>query len=177
MLAHTLACLRARDPPRPAQRPAPSATAASAAQCGIAPRRSDDPAECLALVRRDGAAILTGGGRGEDAAGELPWTVFGDDCVASLRPTEIRFAPVAGGAVAVTRLEPAGPRQGAGAGTEMEAEGDFQELNFHSALDPLHQDGIKAFGAACPDYIFLACDQACGAWTPHPPCLHACLTS
>ena len=139
----------------------PTAARADAVSCGILPQRSGCPQECARLALRDGAAILTGCESGEHAAAELPWRVFGDRCHSTLRPTEIRMVRTGAGVVAVTRLEEPGPLQGSGRGTDLEAEGDFQEQDLHRDLDPLHQDGIKAFGAACPDFIFLACDEPC----------------
>jgi gamma-butyrobetaine dioxygenase len=96
---------------------------------GVEPGRTADPLEARELVRRDGAAILTGLGRDESAAEAVPRAVFGSTVVAVPPAAEVRD----GG---VHDRRPVG-------------------LSRHTRLRP-HTDGF-AYGDAYPDHFLLSC--------------------
>lgn len=95
--------------------------------CSIVPERSDDPARVLALLERDGAAVLTGRGPSEADARAAVQAVLGGHLLAL--------------------PEPAAVREG----------GDKDRKNYgvDDAL-PLHTDGF-AYGDQACDYFALSC--------------------
>lgn len=95
--------------------------------CSIIPERSADPAEVRALVRRDGAAILTGVGPSAEDARAAVAAVFGASVLAL--------------------PEAASVREG--------GEKDPKPYGTHDPL-PLHTDGF-AYGDLAPDHFALAC--------------------
>ena len=97
--------------------------------CSIVPERSADPAEVRRLVRRDGAAILTGVGPTEADARAGVAAVFG---------TSVLALP-----------EAAAVREG--------GDKDPKPYGTHEAL-PLHTDGF-AYGDLAPDHFALSCVQ------------------
>jgi gamma-butyrobetaine dioxygenase len=58
--------------------------------CSVVPERTADPAEALALMWRDGAAILTGVGPGEDDARQAAMSVLGSHVRALPEPAAVR---------------------------------------------------------------------------------------
>lgn len=97
--------------------------------CSIVPHRSADPAEVRRLVRRDGAAILTGVGPSAEDARAGVAAVFGASVLAL--------------------PEAASVREG--------GDKDPKPYGTHDAL-PLHTDGF-AYGDLAPDHFALACVQ------------------
>ncbi len=95
--------------------------------CSILPERSADPAEVRRLVRRDGAAILTGIGPSEADARAGVAAVFGASVLAL--------------------PEAASVREG--------GDKDPKPYGIHEAL-PLHTDGF-AYGDLAPDHFALSC--------------------
>jgi gamma-butyrobetaine dioxygenase len=97
--------------------------------CSIVPERSADPVEVRRLVRRDGAAILTGCGPTEEDARAAVAAVFGAEVVA---------------------LPPAAAVREGG-------DKDPKPFGPDVAL-PLHTDGF-AYGDLAPDHFALVCVQ------------------
>jgi gamma-butyrobetaine dioxygenase len=95
--------------------------------CSVVPARTDDPATARALVRSDGAAILTGWGTTADEARAAALAVFGADVLAVPEPARV----YEGG------------------------EGDRRPFGSHEPL-PLHTDGFAYGGLAC-DHFLLTC--------------------
>jgi alpha-ketoglutarate-dependent taurine dioxygenase len=102
---------------------------------GWTPRRVSDPAEAFALVRAEGAAVLTDSGSSRDDARGIAARVL-----ASLEPVIPDPAPIQEGGGNADRAYPAMPGI------------DGFTVPFQSG----HTDGF-AYGDAYPDYIFLLC--------------------
>jgi len=103
----------------------------------FAPRRVADPAEAFALVRAEGAAILTNAGSSREDARGIAQRVLG-----SLSPVIPDPAPIKEG--------------GGNADRRYDAPGlDALTVPFQTG----HTDGF-AYGDAYPDYIFLLCVRA-----------------
>jgi alpha-ketoglutarate-dependent taurine dioxygenase len=99
---------------------------------GVLPERTDDPAAAADLVRRHGAAVLTGLGTTEEAATAVPALVFGDAVLAVPPAAEVREA---GGQ----------DRRYAG-------------VSQHHRLR-CHTDGFS-YGDHYPDYFLLLCEAS-----------------
>jgi len=103
--------------------------AALAAQCGVTPERTNDPAVARELLDRDGAAVLVDVGTDIDAARRLAATVLGERLVSAGHPIEVT--------------------DGGGRDRRRTADAARRML-------PLHTDGY-AYGAQAPDVFFLLC--------------------
>ena len=111
---------------------------------GVLPRRTADAGEALLLLTIDGAAILeTAEDWSDEGLLDTLGGVLGPALRATRRPIKVRPGP-------------------AGSGPHLDW-ATRSVLNDASVAQGLHVDGFGRYGAAYPDYIFLACEQSARA--------------
>lgn len=113
----------------------------SLAACGVVPQRTTDAREAFLLLAIDGAAILeTAGDWSDEGLLAAAGSVLGPSLRAARQPIKVRPGPP-------------------GSGPHLDWE-TRSVLNDSTRRQSLHSDGFGRYGAAYPDYVFLACERA-----------------